>query len=77
MGFYMVEHVAAEIEVFGDAEVFQDRIDIDAVVIEQQTIPALQAEACQVQAGCLAEMRRADQLAFEVIGPAAQRADNV
>ena len=77
MNFDMVKHVAVEIQVFRDAEVFQHDAHIKTIVVEQQTVPALQVESRQVQAGRFAKMRRADQFTFEIVGPAMQRANDI
>jgi hypothetical protein len=60
---------AAAAEVVGDSP--------PAAVLEQQAMPALQRVAAQVQARVVLEVRRAGQAAFEVVGPAVQRADDV
>ena len=44
---------------------------------EQQAVPVLQRRLVQVQAGILREVRRAEQFAVGLVGPAMHRADDV
>ena len=74
--FDPVQHVAVEVEVGGHAEAAQVGGDI-ALTGEQQPVPALQRPFVQVEAGFVAEVRRPQQLAFEIVGPAMQRAYDV
>jgi hypothetical protein len=75
--FDVVEHVAREVEVLRDRHLAQLVHDVVAVLLEQQAVPVLQRRLRQVQAGRVREMRRADQFALQVVGPAVQRADDV
>ena len=72
-----VEHMAAEVQRGGDAAVAQRRTHVAPAVVEQQPLPAMHRPAVQVQARLGLEMRRADQLAVQAVGPAVDRADDV
>jgi hypothetical protein len=70
-----VVHVAGEIEVAPGAQLRQRAADVEAVVLEHQPVPGLQAVVLQVQAGIGGEVRRAHQRAglavlAGAIGPA-------
>ena len=45
--------------------------------VEQEAVPVLDRRAAEVQAGLVGEVRRAQQLALEVVGPAMDGADDV
>jgi hypothetical protein len=72
-----VEHVAAEVERGGRAAIAQRRAHVAPAVVEQQTLPAMQRVGVQVQAGVGLEVRRADQLAVQAVGPAVDRTHDV
>jgi hypothetical protein len=46
------------------------------VRLEHHAVPGLHRVVAQVQARVVGEMRRADQLALQIVGPAVQRADD-
>ena len=73
---HRVEHVAAEVPVGRGGDLRQIPPNV-AWAGEQQAVPV--GERCRVQldARRLREVRRAEQLAFQVVGPAVQRADDV
>ena len=70
-----VEQVAREVELARrqPGEVLRDV----ARAVEQQAVPVLDRRAAEVEARLVGEMRRAEQLALEVVGPAVDRADDV
>jgi hypothetical protein len=74
--FHVVQHVAREIQVARDGQGFQLVHHVVAVLLEQQAVPVFQPGLRQVQARGVREVRRANQLALQVVGPAVQRADN-
>ena len=72
-----VVDVAAEIQLGCRSEPGEVVKHLAPVALEQQPFPVLQGVVAQVQARVLLEMRRADQLAVQVVGPAVQGADDV
>ena len=72
----VVEHVAGEIEIARHAQAGEVFAHV-ALALEQQPVPVLQRRARQVRARLLLEVRRAQQVAFQVIRPAVQRAHDV
>ena len=75
-----VEDVAGEVEVGARADPRQLGGDVAAGrlgAVEQHPVPGLDRVVGEVAAGVVGEVRRADQLAAEVVGPAVQRADDV
>ena len=70
-----VEHVAGEVERLSGqpAEVLRDV----ALPVEQQAVPALHRCAGEARARLLGELRRAEQLTLEVVGPTVHRTDDV
>ncbi|MOA01192.1 hypothetical protein D3C78_1205830 [compost metagenome] len=75
-GQRLVITVVLESHVLGDAELFQVAANV-ALGIKQQALPAGQLGLVQVQARRFREVRRADQLAAVVVGPAVQVAHHV
>ena len=73
----MVEHEALEAQLLAQLHAGQVGLDVAAVVLEQQAVPLAQPVVVQVQAGIVAEVRCAQQLAAGAVGPAVQRADDV
>ena len=74
---HLVEHVAVEVQVGLRAEVREIDGDVAAVVLEHHAIPATRLVAVEVQAGVVGKVRRAHELALQVVGPAVQRTHNV
>jgi hypothetical protein len=76
VGAHRVEDVAAEVPVGhgGDAREVFARV---ARPGEEQAVPVDERRRMQLDAGALRKMRRAEQLALEIVGPAVQRADDV
>ena len=77
-----VERVAAEVEVARRADARPARrrrraAGCRAGDVEHHAVPGLQRVVGEVAARVVGEVRRADQLAAEVVGPAMQRADDV
>jgi hypothetical protein len=70
----LVEHVAVEVQRRARAHAGKVGGDVAAVVLEHQAVPGTDLVVVEVQAGVVREVRRAQQLAFEVVGPAVQRA---
>ncbi len=70
-----VQHVVGEVEV-AHAEAREVRADV-ALAVEQQSVPVLQRALAEVEARLVGEMRRPEELALEVVGPAMDRADDV
>jgi hypothetical protein len=71
-----VEHVAGEVEIRGNRE----RGELETRVAragEQQPLPVREWGRGESEAGSFAEVRRTEQLAAQVIGPAVQRANDV
>ncbi|KGX49629.1 hypothetical protein Y025_5569 [Burkholderia pseudomallei TSV32] len=73
----VIEQVVRKVEMVLRAELREIVRDIAALGLEQQPLPVLQRRRVQVQAGLVRKVRRAEQLAFEIVGPAMQRADDV
>ena len=74
----VVEHIAAEVQFGLVGHAGQRLRHVEAVALEQQPVPVLRrVEALQVQAGVMVEVRRADQAALQVVGPAVQRTHDV
>ena len=75
---HLIEHVAAEVEIGARRRMRASRAaHVAPVVLEDQAVPVVQRVVVQVQAGVGREVRCADQLAVQVVGPAVQRADDV
>ena len=70
-----VEDVAREVEL-ARGQRAEVRGDV-ARAVEQQAVPALELGAREVGARLVGEVRRAEELALEVVGPAVDRADDV
>jgi hypothetical protein len=73
---YAVEHVAGEIEIRSDVDSRQVARNVPGAV-EEQTVPPFERRAGQPDAGLLVEMRRAEQLAGKIVGPAVHGTDDV
>jgi hypothetical protein len=73
----LVEHVAREVQQRARPHRAEIGRDVAPVVLEHQAVPGPHRVVVQVQAGVLLEVRRAHQLAVQVVGPAVQRADDV
>ena len=72
------ERVVVEIELIGHTHLGQIARDLRfATAFEQHAVPALYRRLVQVQAGIIGKMRRAEQFACAVVGPAVQRADDI
>ena len=73
---HAVQHVAGKIDVLHHADFGQIFRDI-ALAGEQQAVPVLQRRFVQMQTGILRKVRRAQQFAVGLVGPAMQRTDDV
>jgi hypothetical protein len=71
----VVQQVPGEVEV-AEREPRQITRDV-ARTVEQQAFPVLHRRAAEVLARLVGEMRRAEQLALQVVRPAVDRADDV
>ena len=69
-----VEHVTAEVEARARREAGEIGADVAVAGVEEQAVPALQRLVAQAQAGIVGEVRRPEQAAVQVVGPAVQRA---
>ncbi|EFK95301.1 hypothetical protein LDC_2703 [sediment metagenome] len=71
----LVQHEAREVEVAGRQ--FGQVSRHVARAIEHHAVPVADRRASEVQARLVGEVRRAEELALQVIGPAVDRADDV
>ena len=77
MQLNVVERKARKIQLGAWPQGLELTVNVAAIVLKQQTIPLLQRVVVEVQAGVMGKMRRAQQLATGVVGPAVQGADDV
>ncbi len=75
--FGVVVHKAGEVELLEHGQLRHGLGHGIAVVLEQHAVPALQRVGLQMQAGVLLEVRGADELTVETVGPAMQRAHDI
>lgn len=75
--FDVIKHEAREVEMTCGTEPDEVCRDIAAFRLEKQALPVLQRRFAEIQARLVREMRCAEQLTVEVIGPAVQRAYDV
>ncbi len=69
--------MAAEIERRGRVQRREVGLHVAPAVLEHQAVPGLRRVVAQVQAGIVGKVRRTEQAAVKVVGPAVQRADDV
>ena len=74
---HAVEHVAVEAELAARGDRAQVGRNVATIGFEHQPVPALRLVVVEVQARVVVEVRRTDQLAVQIVGPAVQGADDV